>query len=190
MKAAAPSLSVRLAAVERQFVDLWGTMSSLWGINPTMARIHGLLYITGEALTMDDVMERLDISRGNVSMNLTKLVEWGLVQRVRRPTRSRGYPDRRDGYVSVNEVWEMFTRVAAQRKRREIDPVLSTLRKCREELSAESLGPAAAKPAAAERYRRVDDLLQFLQLMDHLSQQFLASHKDLRAAVEILTAKD
>ena len=75
------ALSARLAEVERRFVDLWGTMSSLWGINPTMARIHGLLYITGEALTMDDMMERLGISRGNVSMNLTNLVEWGLLQR-------------------------------------------------------------------------------------------------------------
>ena len=85
-----PALSARLADVESQFVDLWGTMSSLWGINPTMARIHGLLYITGEALTMDEMMDRLGISRGNVSMNLTKLVEWGLVQRVHR----RGRPPR------------------------------------------------------------------------------------------------
>ena len=184
MKPAAPKLADRLAAVESRFVDLWGTMSSLWGINPTMARIHGLLYITGEALTMDEMMERLGISRGNVSMNLTKLVEWGLVQRAHRPR------DRRDRYASVSEVWEMFTRVAAQRKRREIDPVLSTLRKCRDELSEESLGAAAAKPAAAERHRRIDDLLKFLQLMDHLSQQFLASHKDLRAAVEMLTSRD
>jgi DNA-binding transcriptional regulator GbsR (MarR family) len=183
MKATVPSLSAQLDAVERRFVDLWGTMSSLWGINPTMARIHGLLFITGDALTMDDMMERLGISRGNVSMNLAKLVEWGLVQRVHRPR------DRRDRYASVSDVWEMFTRVAAQRKRREIDPVLTTLRKCRDDLSAEALGAAAAKPAAAERYRRVDELLSFLQLMDHLSQQFLASHKDLRAAVEMLAAK-
>jgi HTH-type transcriptional regulator, glycine betaine synthesis regulator len=184
MKSAASGLTAKLATVEHQFVDLWDTMSSLWGINPTMARIHGLLYITGEALTMDEMMERLGISRGNVSMNLTKLVEWGLVQRAHR----RG--DRRDRYASVSDVWEMFTRVAAQRKRREIDPVLSTLRRCRDDLSPDTLGPAAQKPAAAERYRRVDDLLKFLQLMDHLSQQFLASHKDLRAAVEMLTSKD
>jgi HTH-type transcriptional regulator, glycine betaine synthesis regulator len=184
MKTASSSTQSRLAAVDRQFVDLWDTMSSLWGINPTMARIHGLLYITGEALTMDDMMERLGISRGNVSMNLSRLVEWGLVQRAHRPG------DRRDRYASVSDVWEMFTLVAAQRKRREIDPVLSTLRKCRDDLSADSLGSAAAKPAVADRYRRVDDLLKFLQLMDHLAQQFLASHKDLRAAVEILTAKD
>jgi DNA-binding transcriptional regulator GbsR (MarR family) len=97
--------------------------------------------------------------------------------------------DRRDRYASVSDVWEMFTRVAAQRKRREIDPVLTTLRRCRDDLSADALGAAAAKPAAAERYRRVNDLLSFLHLMDHLSQQFLASHKDLRAAVEMLAAK-
>jgi DNA-binding transcriptional regulator GbsR (MarR family) len=180
----APALSTRLAQVESQFVDLWGTMSSLWGINPTMARIHGLLYITGEALTMDDMMDRLGISRGNVSMNLTKLVEWGLVQRAHQ----RG--DRRDRYASVSDVWEMFTRVAAQRKRREIDPVLNTLRRCRDDLSAEALGKAAGRPAAKERYRRVDELLAFLQLMDHLATQFLASHKSLKAAVEMLAGKD
>jgi DNA-binding transcriptional regulator GbsR (MarR family) len=176
--------AARLATVESQFVDLWDTMSSLWGINPTMARIHGLLFISGEALTMDDMMERLGISRGNVSMNLTKLVEWGLVHRVH----SRA--DRRDRYASESDVWEMFTRVANQRKRREIDPVLSTLRNCRDELSPESLGPMAKEPAAKERFRRVNDLLAFLQLMDNLAQQFLASHKSLKAAVNMLAGKD
>ncbi|MFO0809351.1 MAG: MarR family transcriptional regulator [Gemmataceae bacterium] len=177
----AADLPGTLADVESRFVDLWGTMSSLWGINPTMARIHGLLYITGEALTMDDVMDRLGISRGNVSMNLTKLLEWGLV----RKAHTRG--DRRDRYVSVSEVWEMFTRVAAERKRREIDPVLNTLRDCRDQLSPEALGKAADEPIARERSRRVEDLLAFLQLMDHLATQFLASHRDLRAAVERLS---
>jgi DNA-binding transcriptional regulator GbsR (MarR family) len=184
MKAAANSAKTRLADAERKFVDLWDTMSSLWGINPTMARIHGLLYITGEALTMDEMMDRLGISRGNVSMNLTRLVEWGLVQRAHRAG------NRRDRYISVSDVWEMFTRVAAQRKRREIDPVLSTLRNCRDDLASDALGAGSTKSASGDRYRRVDDLLKFLQLMDHLSQQFLASHKDLRAAVEILTSKD
>src|SRR4029077_14772843 len=99
MKSAAPSLSTRLAAVERQFVDLWGTMSSLWGINPTMARIHGLLYISGAALTMDEMMSRLGISRGNVSMNRARRVEWGLVGREHR----RG--DGKERYAWVSDVW-------------------------------------------------------------------------------------
>jgi DNA-binding transcriptional regulator GbsR (MarR family) len=180
MKTSRGDLARRLEEVEDQFVDLWDTMSSLWGISPTMARIHGLLYITGAALSMDDIMARLAISRGNVSMNLSKLVEWGLVRRVHK----RG--GRRDYYESLSDVWEMFTLVATQRKRREIDPVLTTLRRCREELSPESLGPQAKESAARERFQRVNDLLTFLSLMENLSQRFFESHRSLRAAVELL----
>src|SRR5438477_5190300 len=151
MKVTKSQLPRRLEEVEDRFVDLWDTMSSLWGISPTMARIHGLLYITGAALSMDDIMARLAISRGNVSMNLSKLVEWGLVRRVHK----RG--DRRDYYESLSDVWEMFTLVAQQRKRREIDPILTTLRRCKAELSPETLGAFAEKEEARERFRRVND---------------------------------
>src|SRR5882762_10568664 len=156
MKMAKADLTRRLEEVEDQFVELWGAMSSLWGISPTMARIHGLLYISGAALSMDDIMERLTISRGNVSMNLSKLVEWGLVRRVHK----RG--DRKDYYESLRDVWEMFTLVANQRKRREIDPILNTLRRCREELSPEVLGPQAAREPAQQRFARVNELFKFL----------------------------
>jgi DNA-binding transcriptional regulator GbsR (MarR family) len=184
MKAAKVELTRRLSEVEDRFVDLWRMMSSLWGVSPTMAQIHGLLYITGQALSMDDIMERLGTSRSNVSMNLTKLVEWGLVRRVHR----RG--DRRDYYESLSDVWEMFTLVAAQRKRREVDPILNTLRRCREELSPEAIGAAADEPAVRDRSRRIDELYSFLALVDGLAQRFFESHRGLRAAVELLAQEE
>jgi DNA-binding transcriptional regulator GbsR (MarR family) len=141
MKTQRPTLQARLEKVEDEFVDLWNNMATLWGISPTMARLHGLLYISGAALCMDDIMVRLAISRGNVSMNLSKLVEWGLVRRVHK----RG--NRKEYYESLSDVWEMFTLVANQRKRREIDPILHTLRRCRDELSPEVLGAQAAQDA-------------------------------------------
>ncbi len=180
MKVSKADLARRLEKVEHEFVELWNNMGSLWGISPTMARIHGLLYITGAALSMDDIMERLGISRGNVSMNLSKLVEWGLVRRVHK----RG--DRKDYYESLRDVWEMFTLVANQRKRREIDPILTTLRRCREELSPEQLGPLAEEPPAQGHFQRVNDLLKFLSMVEGLAQRFFESHRGLRAAVELL----
>jgi DNA-binding transcriptional regulator GbsR (MarR family) len=180
MKTTRAELGRTLDEVEQEFVGLWRRMSGLWGVSPTMAEIHGLLYVTGSALSMDDIMDRLKISRGNVSMNLSKLVEWGLVRRVHQ----RG--DRRDYYESLADVWEMFTLVAAQRKRREIDPILSTLRACRNRLSPESLGPGAEDERAADRRKRVGDLLSFLTLVDGLAQRFFESHRGLREAVELL----
>src|SRR4051812_33833158 len=183
MKTQKVETTQRLEEVEDRFVDLWDTMAGFWGISPTMARIHGLLYITGAALSMDGIMARLAISRGNVSMNLSKLVEWGLVRRVHK----RG--DRRDYYESLSDVWEMFTLVAARRKRREIDPILNTLRACKEQLSPDALGAGAEEAAAQARRRRVGDLLALLGLMDSLAQRFFESHKGLRAAVELLAQK-
>src|SRR5262249_6871595 len=59
--AAPPNGAPPLAPVEQELVDLWRNMSSLWGISPTMAQVHGLLFVTGEALSMDDIMARLGI---------------------------------------------------------------------------------------------------------------------------------
>jgi DNA-binding transcriptional regulator GbsR (MarR family) len=180
MKTARPGLTQQLETVEDQFVELWNNMGSLWGISPTMARIHGLLYITGAALSMDDIMARLAISRGNVSMNLSKLVEWGLVHRVHK----RG--DRREYYESLSDVWEMFTLVANQRKRREIDPIVNTLRRCREALSPDVLGAQSDREPARARFQRVNELLKFLTLVDGLGQRFFESHRSLREAIQLL----
>jgi DNA-binding transcriptional regulator GbsR (MarR family) len=178
------NLPQRLDEIEEDFVGLWRRMSGLWGISPTMAEVHGLLYITGAALSMDDIMARLRTSRGNVSMNLNKLVEWGLVRRVHK----RG--DRRDYYESLSDVWEIFTLIAAQRKRREVDPVLNTLRQCQERLAPEALGDEADAPAAQERRRRVSDLLSILSLVDSLAQRFFDSQRGLRTAVNLLAQQD
>ena len=40
-------LADRLELIEEQFLELWNSMATLWGISPTMARIHGLLYLRG-----------------------------------------------------------------------------------------------------------------------------------------------
>jgi HTH-type transcriptional regulator, glycine betaine synthesis regulator len=184
MKTAKTDLRQRLEAVEDEFVDLWNNMATLWGISPTMARIHGLLFINGGALSMDDIMARLAISRGNVSMNLSKLMEWGLVRRIHK----KG--DRKEYYQSLSDVWEMFTLVANQRKRREIDPILTTLRRCRDELSPAILGAGAALEPTQKRLQRVNELLKLLTLLDSLALRFFESHKGLREAVELLTQEE
>ena len=182
MKLSAAERTKRLEEVEDRFVDLWDNMSTLWGVSPTMARIHGMLYITGAALSMDDIMARLAISRGNVSMNLSRLVEWGLVRRVHK----RG--DRRDYYESLTDVWEMFTVLASQRKRREIDPIVKTLKQCREDLA--NLDGAHGKKADVAKPRqhlqRVDELLGFLLTVEKVAEHFFTNNQGLREAMELL----
>src|SRR5213078_817364 len=108
----------QLRTAQDLFIRRWGEMGATWGINRTMAEIHAFLYITGQPLCTDDVMERLNISRGNASMSLRALVDWGIIRRMHK----RG--ERREYFESLTDVWEMFSIIAAERKRREMDPVL------------------------------------------------------------------
>src|SRR3954462_4240330 len=75
----------KLRLAQDLFIRRWGEMGQTWGINRTMAEIHAFLYITGQPMSTDDVMERLNISRGNVSMSLRALCDWGIVRRRHKP---------------------------------------------------------------------------------------------------------
>src|SRR5579862_1010198 len=111
-----------LERAQEQFILEWGRMSSSWGINRTMAQIHALLFVSGVPLEVNEIMDRLQISRGNASMNLRELIDWGIVRRFRQPG------DRKDVYVSDTDAYQMFLRVVRERKRRELDPTAEGIR--------------------------------------------------------------
>ncbi len=86
-----------------RFIAAWGQMAGAWGISRTMAEVHALLYITGESLNTDEVMDRLQISRGNASMSLRSLLDWGIVERAHRraTARNTSAPSRTSGPSSA-----------------------------------------------------------------------------------------
>jgi DNA-binding transcriptional regulator GbsR (MarR family) len=116
-----------LAAARDEFISQWGAMGGAWGISRTMAQVHALLMTSERALTTDEVMADLQISRGNAHQNLRELVGWGLVRNVVR----KG--ERKEYYESEKDVWRMFCIITRERKRREIEPALRALRTCEEQ---------------------------------------------------------
>lgn len=171
----------RLRAVQDDFIRKWGEMGAIWGINRTMAEIHALLYITGIPLCTDDVMDRLHISRGNASMSLRSLCDWGIIRRMHR----RG--ERREYFESLSDVWEMFSIIAAERKRRELDPVLETIKNCIRELSEDKIGKLAGDDAVARTRQRLDSMEEFMGLTNKIFQQFVSNAKSgLNRVVKVL----
>jgi DNA-binding transcriptional regulator GbsR (MarR family) len=139
-----------------EFVGQWGALGTQWGINRTMAQIHALLMTAPAALTTDEVMEELQISRGNAHSNLKELVAWGLIRVVVK----RG--ERREFFEAEKDVWQIFTIVARERKRREIEPALAILNKCAEE----SRGIATAEGKAFhDQMRALEDFVGFASKM-------------------------
>lgn len=112
---------MQLQEARERFIQCWGTLGSSWGINRTMAQIHSLLLISNEALSAEDVMSSLKISRGNANMNLRALIDWGLVRKEHKSG------ERKEFFVAEKDIWEVTRRIMAERKKRELEPVIRVL---------------------------------------------------------------
>ena len=104
-----------------RFISTWGSLGTLWGINKAMAQIQALLFISTKPLSMEDIMAELKISRGNTSMNLRQLIDWGIVTKILISG------ERKEYFTTEKDVQELARIVAKERSRREIKPVIKVL---------------------------------------------------------------
>ncbi len=105
-----------------KFVQTWGALGSQWGINKTMAQIHALLMVSDEPLSMEDIMEQIQISRGNASMNLRALMDWGIVYKEYKQG------ERKEFFTAEKDLDELAVKISRERSKREIKPALKVLK--------------------------------------------------------------
>ncbi len=113
---------MKLPPLTQRFVMHFGEMGSRWGINRTVGQIYALLYVSSKPLNADEVGDSLGFSRSNVSMGLKELQSWNLVRLVHQPN------DRREYFQAPEDMWSIFQTLAAERRKREIDPTMTMLR--------------------------------------------------------------
>ena len=107
---------------KNKFVQTWGALGSQWGINKTMAQIHALLMVSSEAISMEEIMEELQISRGNASMNIRALMDWGIVYKEYKTG------ERREFFTAEKDLDELAVKIARESSKREIKPALKILK--------------------------------------------------------------
>jgi DNA-binding transcriptional regulator GbsR (MarR family) len=147
----------------QQFILLWGEMATYWGINRTMAQIHALLYAVERPLDTDEIMERLQISRGNANMNLRSLVDWNLVKKTHQ------IGSRKDFYVAEKDIWKISTTIIQERQRREIAPVSEALVSCIGEMKA----GGALSEEEAQFLERMENMQEFMRVFDEFTEVLL-----------------
>jgi DNA-binding transcriptional regulator GbsR (MarR family) len=148
---------------ELKFVNTWGILGSNWGINKTMAQLHALLMISESALSTEDMMESLSISRGNANMNIRALVEWGLVDK------ELIAGDRKDYYSAKKDIWVVARQIAKQRRKRELDPVINALQSLKNDKEVDR---------NSELGKRITDIEDFALKVDRMLEKFTASDEN------------
>lgn len=154
-----------------RFIEAWGSMGVLWGINRSMARIQAFIILSSDPVDLDTVAGELNISRGNASMCLKELRNWGVIQRVHVSG------DRRDFYIAEPDLWKMMFNVAVERKKREFDPAMHALQHLLSEADTEK---------KEDVHKRLVQLEEILSKINGLMNKFLDNEKVSKSMLEFL----
>jgi DNA-binding transcriptional regulator GbsR (MarR family) len=162
-RAAEPDASCQeLRDARLRFIEAWTEMGTRWGVPRSMTAVHALLFIEARPMDSEEIMARLGISRGNVSMTLRTLVDWGIVRRAAHGAQ------RRDLYDAEQDVWTLFSTVVRARKEREIDPLAQVLQGCMTSGNASS-----RDPQARAHDQRIRAMIEFVDTFDGLLHHFV-----------------
>lgn len=141
---------------KERFILHWGEMGTKWGINRTMAQVQALLFISERPLSADEIMDALQISRGNVSMSLRELINWGIVSKMH----VKG--ERKEFFTTEKNVWKMFKIILRERKKREIDPITDVLHDLHSTLESSD------HPDKQYAQKQLESLIEFVETGNNL----------------------
>ena len=141
-----------LSPVIEKIVLHWGEMGARWGVNRSVAQIHALLWVSGRAMTAEEISETLGIARSNTSTSLDELQAYKLV------TLIHVIGDRRNYYEVKGDTWDIVQAIVDERKKREIDPTLVVLREAQALAASDGSTPPDVRA-------RVEEMLGFIERM-------------------------
>jgi DNA-binding transcriptional regulator GbsR (MarR family) len=115
-----------LTSAQDKFIAAIGRMSSAYGLNRLIAQLFALLYLQGKPLSLDEMAEALGVSKGNVSVNIRELENWGAVKNVW----VKG--SRKDYYEAESDLKKVFfnkVRSSIQKRNTELNAMLEEFEK-------------------------------------------------------------
>jgi DNA-binding transcriptional regulator GbsR (MarR family) len=153
---------VKFEEAKASFIESWGQLGSQWGINRTMAHVQALLLTSDVPLCTDDIMDELNISRGNANMNIRELISWGIVYK------SFIAGDRKDYFRSEKDPWEIAKKVARERRKRELEPLLHGLQNLKSFKPTDKKGKELKKVSTSiyKMARRADGMIDDMMDID------------------------
>jgi HTH-type transcriptional regulator, glycine betaine synthesis regulator len=109
--------------VHDSMLDGLGQLADYFGFSKVMGQLYGTLMLSAEPLCLDDMMERLSISKASVSMNMRTLEHMGMVRQVW----VRGRGGRRKFYEAETDFWQIITSLLTGREMRDVERAINVI---------------------------------------------------------------
>lgn len=164
-------MSNNIELAQDRIIETVGNICSKFGLNHFMAQLYVVLYMSIEPLSLDDLVQRLKVSKSNVSVTIRELERWGVVRKIW----VKG--SRKDFYEAKAEIKNIVLDRVRSSIRNKINEISIALDKFNEEISTEGtvtdVEEKALKDFYRERIKRVEEIKDLISNALIFSEKFL-----------------
>ncbi len=166
-------------SVETIIIDGLGKLASYFGFSKAMGQLFGVLMLSPAPLSLDDLMDRLGISKASVSTHMRSLEHMGIVREVWIKD------DRRKFYRTEHDFWRMISNILQSRELRDVNEALRVLDdnagQLQQALPEMNDNDRALAEFYIERLGQLQEFFRFAQmllmsLIEHAQEQPEAGH--------------
>ncbi|AEH06591.1 GbsR/MarR family transcriptional regulator [Methanothermococcus okinawensis] len=90
--------------LKKTMIELFSEIAKIHGLSKSVGEVYAVIYLADKPLCIDDIMNELGISKGNVSMNLNKLEKLGFIKKVWIKGERKNYYESIDGFSSIKDI--------------------------------------------------------------------------------------
>jgi DNA-binding transcriptional regulator GbsR (MarR family) len=157
------TLQAQMEEVSKEFINNLGRVADFFGFNRLMGQLYAVLFLSPEPLTLDDMVKKLESSKGNVSINIRALERWGLVRQIYK------WADRKNYYEAEPDIWKAVSGILQERERKESQQIISSLNQSVEMLEQASKTASGQEAVTAQFYlERMEQLRRLFKFGDTL----------------------
>jgi DNA-binding transcriptional regulator GbsR (MarR family) len=157
------TLQAQMDEISRDFINNLGRVADFFGFNRLMGQLYAVLFLSPEPLTLDDMVKKLESSKGNVSINIRALERWGLVRQIYK------WADRKNYYEAEPDIWKAVSGILQERERKESQQIISSLNQSVEMLEQASKTASGQEALTAQFYlERMEALRRLFKFGDSL----------------------
>jgi DNA-binding transcriptional regulator GbsR (MarR family) len=157
-----------VAAPRETVIESMERSAEVYGLSRSAGRVYGVLYFTGEPLSIPELVERTGYAKSTISTVTRRLDRLGVIRR--RSSRGGG---RRVQFEAEADIWFILQDVLQQHLQREMQASIRSLDRAAEDLS--DLDETDASRSQLEKIREIRRTYEELQKLTELATQYSAS---------------
>ena len=170
-----------LEDIRNDLIHVIGEKAEKFGFSRIAGQLEGLLLFTNQPMSLDEMAERLEVSKGSVSTNIRLLERWKVVRKVYHKGARKNF------YEIRGNIWDIETEIMSTVVKDEIERVKSLMSNSETDLNAIRGTTEEENEEIAFLQQRFSEINEYIESAEHVLNLLLKQGEITPAVVKKIT---